>query len=61
MKKMPVGFAIMLLIIQIIIYLGDSNCGPNCMINKESLGITIFFNICFVIIGFIISIKNKDN
>lgn len=49
MHRVPAGLLIIVLIIQIFVLLGDESCGTNCIINKESLAITIFFNVCFLV------------
>lgn len=61
MKRVPVSFAIVVLIIQIFIYFGDDSCGANCVIDKEYLGMTIIANIIFLIIGIVQIIRDRRN
>lgn len=61
MKRVPVGFAILVLILQIFIYFGDDSCGANCVIDKEYLGMTIIANIIFLIIGIVQIIRDRRN
>ena len=49
MHRVPIGYAIFFLVIQIFLYFGDGDCGANCVIDKEYLGMTIIANICFLI------------
>lgn len=59
MHRVSSELAIIVLIIQIFIFFGDESCGTNCVIDKEYLGITIFFNICFLVYA-ILRNKNDD-
>lgn len=61
MHRVPVGVAIFFLVVQIFVYFGNDSCGPNCVIDKESLGYTILLNIAFLVYAIYKNIKNRKN